>query len=156
MDENGNIGKCKGAGSYDETVDIAGNIGGAVGDLSQEAEVLDALVKEKSFTQQMLETSKNLATHRSDIARLIRTLAQQVGMLSSLEEQQVSHFNTFINGKSVSEAASYSNLGEWNERYNFTSERYQKQLTRARVAAWVAKRAIEFRFGVNLVEETEQ
>ncbi|MDJ0765366.1 MAG: hypothetical protein QNJ97_20465 [Myxococcota bacterium] len=122
----------------------------------EEAAYLNDLVHMDNFVEQMLVTSRNLAMQRHEVSNLVRTLAQQIGQLSQLEERQIALFRDFVNAKNVADASSLSSVAEWNERYDFRRKAYKKQLQRARIAAWIARRAIEFRFGINLSHEYVQ
>jgi len=135
---------------------ISGGGDGEFCQLAEEAEFLQNQVSIANFVQQMIQVGKALAEARYGVSQLIRKLASDIGRLSQLEEKQVDLFRDFINSKNISEASSYSSLPEWQARFDFRRDQYKKQLKRARTAAWVARRAIEFRFGVNLSKETVQ
>lgn len=106
------------------------------------------------LVDQMIQTGINLSTARYELAQKMKDLAADVSELSRLEDRQVSLFNTFKNGADVAEASSYSSLAEWQDRFDFRKKEYQRLLKRARLAAWIARRSIEFRFGVDLSAES--
>ncbi len=105
------------------------------------------------YQQAILTTITNISSAKHEIKNLIRQFAIQNSQLMRLEDEQISHFYTFINDLSLAYASSYSTLTEWQDRYDFRRDEYRKQVKRARIAAWVARRAIEFRFGIDLTKE---
>ncbi|MCP4606996.1 MAG: hypothetical protein GY847_41870 [Proteobacteria bacterium] len=124
-----------------------------MGLLLENAAFLNAMVNNNQFIEQFITSARALAASKNSVSNLVRSIATQIGQLSQLEEDQVSLFKNFINEKNVADASSLSSVAEWNERYDFRRKQYKKQLKRARVAAWIARRAIEFRFGINLSTE---
>lgn len=128
--------------------------GGAMSDLTQSTAFLNVNSQTENLTAQILQIGRNLEQTKYSMAQSLKAVAIKISELSALEKKQLSLFDTFINNVNMANASNYANLTEWKERFDFRREQYQKQLKRARIAAWIARRAIEFRFGVDLSEET--
>ncbi len=154
-EETGAEENCQGvATAIQQSVVDAWSEGGVMSEMSKNAAFLNVASETGNLTDQLVLVNRNLQQTRFSMSQSLKAVAIKISELSRLEEDQVTLFNNFINNVNISRASSYSNLAEWKERFDFKREQYQKQLRRARIAAWVARRAIEFRFGVDLSEET--
>jgi hypothetical protein len=145
--------------AYDSALDELKN-GGAIWQVIEVAKKLNSRLSEVGveiaafdFADEILRTGKNLLTSKSDLYRNLEKLRRLIGQLDRLEQVQVERFGFLLNDINVSRASGGSNLQEWSERYDFRRSEYRKQMRRAQLAAWVARRAIEFRFGVDLSRE---
>jgi hypothetical protein len=105
------------------------------------------------FGSKMVDLLAKLAESRHGVSNLIRTLSANIAQLNGLEAAQTNLFTEYLNNCDLAESASITTLAEWNFRHDHRREQYKDQLHRARVAAWMARRAIEFRFGVDLSQE---
>lgn len=155
--EDGKIvpGSCQGAAS-DFLASNTGKWepGGSLFSLGMQAQNLQSEAQYANLVDQIILVGRNLETAKYDISNLLRGIAMNIGELSRLEQEQVQEFRSFVNKKGAAEASSYANLAEWQERYNFRRAEYHRLLQRARIAAWTARRAVEFRFGIDLSRET--
>jgi hypothetical protein len=155
LDENEDISKCNSSSIpiFQASVD-SWQEGGFMHELSSNETFLNAEAQANNLTDQILQVGRNLEQTKYGMAQSLKAVAMKIADLSALEEKQIDLFEDFIGNVNMANASNYSNLTEWKERFDFRREQYQKQLKRARIAAWIARRAIEFRFGVDLSEET--
>ena len=130
-------------------------------EITGEIEELLKQVAVAKFADVLQETStimndavNSLVVGKNEVETQIKKMANRIGDLNSLEERQIKELQQLENSIKTNKAAEYSSLTEWNERYQYRKDEYQKQLSRAKIAAWTARRAIEFRFGIDLSEET--
>ncbi|MBN2671948.1 MAG: hypothetical protein JXX29_09745 [Deltaproteobacteria bacterium] len=107
------------------------------------------------FAQQMITIGRDMASQKAALSSNIRQLFLLIGELSSLEEAQIASFDRLINNRNLSAASTVTTLSEWETRFDWRKEDYERKLARARYQAWVALKAIEFRFGIKLHEETQ-
>jgi hypothetical protein len=130
---------------------------GEVGDL-RKAMKESAFFKDKvqiaDFSTKMVDLLGKLRESRHGVSNLIRTLNGNIATLNKLEIDQRNLFIDYLNKRNLAESATVTTLSEWKARHDFRRGKYFEQLRRARIAAWMARRAIEFRFGVDLARET--
>lgn len=152
------VESCDGIGmeTYDEQIAELELHNKKIRDILDQLKFLSIQTDIENFSQKLTNSYTNIKQSRSLIKNRLRTLAQRIASLSALEHEQIDLFDRFINNKLISGASNIANLAEWNERFDFRRDEYERQLKRARMAAWVARRAIEFRFGIDLSEEYVQ
>ena len=124
-----------------------------ISELIQQAQRQSVRTTANGIEQILVDTAVGLSNTRHEIVQAIRKIASAIGDISAMEQEQIDAIERMINGKNIAAASSYANLNEWNDRLNYNKEQYKKQLKRAKKAAWIARRAIEFRLGVDLSNE---
>ncbi|MCP4605905.1 MAG: hypothetical protein GY847_36230 [Proteobacteria bacterium] len=158
--EEATVGNCTGIGANAST-ELDQNIedweeDGDMWKLAQSGSIFQQKSGADDLVSTMIQVGHNLATQKARLAIAIRDLSVKSAKLNLLETEQDNLFQKAVNDKNSAEAASYANLAEWQERYNFKVDEYHDQLKRARYSAWVARRAIEFRLGIDLSMEVTE
>jgi hypothetical protein len=148
---------CKGPATDEVTNNLTDWDSDPPGDLTDKvknSEFFQNQVQIADFGNKMIELLGKLAESRHGVSNLIRGLAGNVAALSKLEADQKNLFVDYLNKRNLAESATVTTLAEWKARHDIRRGQYADQLRRARIAAWMARRAIEFRFGVDLSQES--
>lgn len=126
---------------------------GFLSDMIEMVNDLDQLYEKEKLEMQLKQTVMLIGQAKYEVSAKIREIQQKIAKLDEIETRQIDRFYDFINSVKLAKSAKYTSTKEWGYRYDNRVEDYERQIKRAVMSAWIARRAVEFKFGVNLSDE---